>query len=91
MKFNTEINRGSFGRHETFTARYGWLKKGFEVIGVSPDSVKSHKKFADKHELPFTLLADEEKQVVEAYGVWKEKKFMGKIGAKEYKEGEVKN
>ncbi len=48
------------------------------VLGISTDSVKSHKKFAEKYELPFTMLADEEKKVVEAYGVWGLKKFMGK-------------
>ncbi|MBI3685112.1 thioredoxin-dependent thiol peroxidase [Candidatus Azambacteria bacterium] len=48
------------------------------VFGVSVDSVKSHKKFAEKYKLPFTLLADEAKEVVEKYGVWGEKKFMGK-------------
>lgn len=48
------------------------------VLGISTDSVKSHKKFADKYELPFTMLADEEKKVVETYGVWGLKKFMGK-------------
>lgn len=53
-------------------------KKGIEVIGISTDSVKSHGKFADKYELPFTLIADEDKAIVTAYGVWGEKKFMGK-------------
>jgi peroxiredoxin Q/BCP len=48
------------------------------VLGVSPDSVKSHKKFAEKYELPFMLLADEGKEVVNAYGVWGRKKFMGR-------------
>lgn len=48
------------------------------VLGVSPDSVKSHTKFADKYELPFTLLADEDKQVINAYGVWGPKTFLGK-------------
>lgn len=48
------------------------------VLGVSPDPVKSHKKFADKHELPFELLSDENKEVVEKYGVWKEKSMYGK-------------
>lgn len=48
------------------------------VLGVSVDSVKSHKKFAEKYGLPFTLLADEDKKVVMAYGVWGLKKFMGK-------------
>ena len=54
------------------------MKKGFAVVGVSADSVKKHKKFEEKYELPFSLVADEEKEIVEAYGVWGEKKFMGK-------------
>ena len=49
-----------------------------EVLGVSVDSVRSHKKFADKYHLSFPLLADMQKQVVEQYGVWGEKSFMGK-------------
>lgn len=49
-----------------------------KVLGVSVDSVASHKKFATKYKLPFTLLADEEKVMVNAYGVWGEKKFMGR-------------
>ena len=53
-------------------------KIGAVVLGVSADSVKSHKKFADAYELPFTLLADEEKEVVKKYGVWGAKKFMGR-------------
>ena len=48
------------------------------VLGISADSVASHKKFVDKYKLPFTLLADESKQVVEKYGVWGKKKFLGK-------------
>lgn len=48
------------------------------VLGVSADSVKSHKKFAEKYELKFPLLADENKAVVNAYGVWGLKKFMGR-------------
>lgn len=48
------------------------------VLGVSTDSVTSHRKFADKYELPFTLLADEEKKTVNDYGVWGLKKFMGR-------------
>src|SRR5512141_2091064 len=50
-------------------------KKGVVVLGVSTDSAKSHDKFVEKHRLPFTLLADEEKQLVTAYGVWGEKRF----------------
>jgi peroxiredoxin Q/BCP len=53
-------------------------KRGAVVFGVSPDSVKSHDKFVEKFKLPFTLLADEDKKIVEAYGVWGEKSFMGK-------------
>lgn len=51
---------------------------GLVILGVSADSVKSHKKFADKFELPFPLLSDETKEVCEAYGVWGKKKFMGR-------------
>ncbi len=54
------------------------LKNGFAVIGVSVDSVKKHKKFEEKYELPFSLIADEDHKIVEAYGVWGEKKFMGR-------------
>lgn len=52
--------------------------KGIVVLGVSVDDVKSHKKFVEKHNLNFPLLADTEKTVVEAYGVWKEKSIFGK-------------
>jgi peroxiredoxin Q/BCP len=54
------------------------INKGFVVLGVSTDGEKSHKKFEKKFELPFTLVADEDKKIVDAYGVWGEKKFMGK-------------
>ncbi len=52
--------------------------KGFEVIGVSADDEKKHQKFIEKHDLNFTLLADTEKEVIKAYGVWGLKKFMGR-------------
>jgi peroxiredoxin Q/BCP len=52
--------------------------KGVVVLGVSTDSEKSHKKFEEKYGLPFTLLADVNKEIVEKYGVWGEKKFLGK-------------
>lgn len=55
------------------------LQKGYAVVGVSTDGEKSHQKFAEKYELPFPLLADEDKKIVEQYGVWGEKKFMGKV------------
>lgn len=51
---------------------------GAVILGVSVDSVKSHEKFAAKHHLPFPLLADEDKRVVTAYGVWKERSMYGK-------------
>ena len=54
-------------------------KNGYKVLGVSADSAKSHKKFIDKYSLPFPLLMDEEKKIIQDYGVWGEKKFMGKI------------
>lgn len=53
-------------------------RRGFEIIGVSPDSVKSHESFCQKHELNFTLLSDPDKTIAQAFGVWGEKKFMGK-------------
>lgn len=63
----------------SFRDNYGeFKKKGIIVIGISVDDEKSHKKFADKYNLPFLLLADPEKKVVQKYGVWKEKSFMGK-------------
>lgn len=54
------------------------IAKLAEVIGISKDSVASHKKFADKYHLNFTLLADPDHEVIEAYGSWKPKKMMGK-------------
>lgn len=54
-------------------------KIGAVVLGVSTDTVKSHKKFADAYGLQFTLLADETKEMVNAYGVYGEKKFMGRV------------
>jgi peroxiredoxin Q/BCP len=58
---------------------FGLLKKeGFEVIGVSPDDVKSHKKFEQKFALPFTLIADPEHTIIDKYGVWGEKQLYGR-------------
>ncbi|MCF8414708.1 MAG: thioredoxin-dependent thiol peroxidase, partial [Crocinitomicaceae bacterium] len=54
------------------------LKNGIQVIGVSADSVASHQKFVTKYDLPFPLIADEDKSIIEAFGVWGPKKFMGK-------------
>ena len=53
-------------------------RQGVVVMGVSKDSVKSHKKFADKYNLPFTLLSDESTEMIQKYGVWGEKKMRGK-------------
>ena len=53
-------------------------RAGAVVLGVSPDPVKSHVKFITKFQLPFTLLADEDKSIANAYGVWGEKSFMGR-------------
>jgi peroxiredoxin Q/BCP len=55
-----------------------WLEKGFEVVGVSPDSVESHQKFRDKYGLKFNLIADTEKKILQAYGAWGEKSMYGK-------------
>jgi peroxiredoxin Q/BCP len=54
------------------------LAKGYQVIGVSTDDEKSHKKFVTKHNLPFPLIADVDQKIVEAYGVWGEKNMYGK-------------
>ena len=57
---------------------FGQLSTMAEVVGISRDSVKSHKKFADKYGLPFTLLSDPEAWVIKAYGAWGKKEFMGR-------------
>ena len=54
------------------------IGKGYEVVGVSTDDSKSHKKFETKYSLPFPLIADEDKSINEAYGVWVEKNMYGK-------------
>lgn len=56
-----------------------FLEKGAVVIGISKDSVASHKKFEEKYNLPFTLLSDKELTAIQAYDVWKEKKNYGKV------------
>ena len=53
-------------------------KKGYDVIGVSCDSIKRHQKFIEKYSLPFNLISDEDQKVVNDYGVWQLKKFMGR-------------
>ncbi len=59
-------------------ARETYEAAGAKVIGVSPDNPASHKKFAEKYQLPFTLAADPERTVCQSYGVWKEKNMYGK-------------
>ena len=56
-----------------------FLEKGAVVLGISKDSVKSHKNFETKYQLPFTLLSDPKLEVIKAYDVWKEKKNYGKV------------
>jgi len=56
--------------------KFGKMKA--EIIGVSADSVESHKKFAQKYKLPFNLLSDEKKEILEKYGVWQEKSMYGR-------------
>jgi len=53
-------------------------EKGFEIIGISPDAVKKHKKFEEKYSLPFRLIADPDHLVIEKYGVWGEKQLYGR-------------
>jgi len=63
----------------SFRDAYSKFKKqGIKLLGVSPDSEASHQKFITKYKLPFTLLADRDHAIAEAYGVWGEKKFMGR-------------
>ncbi len=54
-------------------------EKGFEIIGVSPDSETSHQKFSSKYELPFKLIPDTDKKILKDYGVWGEKSMFGKV------------
>lgn len=56
-----------------------WIEQGYVVVGVSPDSIESHKKFIEKYSLPFDLISDPEHKILEDYGVWGEKIFCGKI------------
>ena len=63
-----------------FAGAYGEFEKlGVTVIGISKDSVKSHRNFASKYELPFVLLSDPELKAIQAYDVWQEKKMYGKV------------
>jgi len=55
-----------------------WINRGYDVIGVSPDSQQSHLKFIDKHSLPFTLISDPDKVIIKEYGAWGPKKLYGR-------------
>ncbi len=64
---------------EDLTANYDfWQKNGFEIIGISPDTCEKHKKFQSSYSIPFSLLADTEKEIATLYGVWGLKKMYGR-------------
>jgi len=70
---------GCTAEAQNLAENYDKLKaSGYEVVGVSPDSVKSHQKFSEKYQLPFPLIADTEKEILKAYDVWGEKKMYGR-------------
>lgn len=78
--YSKDNTAGCTRQANAFAALYEEFKAiGAEVIGISKDSAASHAKFAEKHSLPFVLLADPERQAIEAYGVWQEKKLYGKV------------
>ena len=77
---NTTNTAGCTKQACGFSERYPqFTEKGAVILGVSKDSVSSHKRFEEKYGLAFTLLADPERKVIEAYDVWKEKKNYGKV------------
>ena len=74
-----DMTPGCTAQSCNLTDNYEALQKaGYEVLGVSCDSVKRHQKFIEKHSLPFNLISDEDQKVVNDYGVWQLKKFMGR-------------
>ena len=78
--YSKDNTAGCTRQAQAFAALYDEFKEaGAEVIGISKDSVASHARFAEKHSLPFVLLADPERQAIEPYGVWQEKKLYGKV------------
>lgn len=75
-----DMTAGCSKQAEGFAELYPQFEeKDAVVLGVSKDTVASHKKFEEKYGLPFTLLSDPEKEVIQAYGVWQEKKMYGKV------------
>lgn len=78
--YSRDNTSGCTRQANAFAALYDDLKAlGAEVIGISRDSAASHARFAEKHSLPFVLLSDPERQAIEAYGIWQEKKLYGKV------------
>ena len=78
--YSKDNTSGCTRQAQAFAALYDEIKAaGAEVIGISKDSAASHAKFAEKHSLPFVLLSDPERQAIEAFGVWQEKKLYGKV------------
>ena len=78
--YSKDGTSGCTRQANAFAALYEDFKSlGAEVIGVSKDSAAAHARFAEKNGLPFVLLADPERQAIEAYGVWQEKKLYGKV------------
>ena len=78
--YSKDNTSGCTRQAQAFAALYDEFKAtGAEVIGISKDSAASHLRFAEKHSLPFVLLSDPERQAIEAYGVWQEKKLYGKV------------
>ncbi len=74
-----DLTPGCTAQACNLSENYTFLKKsGYEVLGVSADDVKKHQKFIEKYKLPFQLLADVDKKIIEQYGVWGPKKFMGR-------------
>ena len=78
--YSKDNTAGCTRQAQAFAALYEQFRAvGAEVIGISKDSAASHLRFAEKHSLPFVLLSDPERQAIEAYGVWQEKKLYGKV------------
>ena len=78
--YSKDNTSGCTRQANAFAALYDEYKAiGAEVIGISRDSAASHLRFAEKNSLPFVLLSDPERQAIEAYGVWQEKKLYGKV------------
>jgi peroxiredoxin Q/BCP len=74
-----DFTSGCTKEAENLSENFGfWKEKGFEIVGVSPDSVERHKRFKEKHNIPYHLISDEEKEIATAYGVYGLKKMYGR-------------